>query len=144
VVHVVADVAGGTTAAVAGEAALSTVAGQGSGMLQAWFHRLHTVFTQRRVDWLTNLIREELLGNLPEQMQAAANLPSSPEYQDVTAAVNQLSELLQQVTGSQDAVNDNSKTSGVDAEPATADGAVEDNAALLSNQRNATQESTES
>ncbi|MGB4740036.1 MAG: GTPase domain-containing protein, partial [Fuerstiella sp.] len=71
-IHVFTDVAGGTVAAVAGDTALSGAAGTGSGMLQAWFHRLHSVFTQRRVDWLTNLIREELLGDLPEQMKSAA------------------------------------------------------------------------
>ena len=146
VVHVVADVAGGTTAAVAGEAALSTVAGQGSGMLQAWFHRLHTVFTQRRVDWLTNLIRNELLGNLPEQMQAAANLPTSPEYGDVVAAVDQLSVLLQQVTNSPEAPD---AAKGDLARPdakadttlgnVTAEHAVE----VTPNRSNATQESNE-
>ena len=147
VVHVVADVAGGTTAAVAGEAALSTVAGQGSGMLQAWFHRLHTVFTQRRVDWLTNLIREELLGNLPEQMQAAANLPSSSEYQDVTNAVNQLSELLEQVTETSESVhgaNADLMISDVNSDSVTDRISLEDNAEPLRSQRNATQESTES
>lgn len=133
VVHVVADVAGGTTAAVAGEAALSTVAGQGSGMLQAWFHRLHTVFTQHRVDWLTELIREELLGDMPEQMQAAANLSSSPEYRDVADAVDQLSELLQLLTKSPDsssAKNDNFTISAATA-------------ASIQTHNDATQESTE-
>ncbi|MCP4786723.1 MAG: hypothetical protein GY903_17500 [Fuerstiella sp.] len=147
VVHVVADVAGGTTAAVAGEAALSTVAGQGSGLLQAWFHRLHTVFTQRRVDWLTDLIREELLGNLPEQMQAAANLPSSSEYHDVTAAVDQLSVLLQQATDSPDArnmANADRTTPDANANSASGNVAAEHTAEPLPNPRNATQDSTES
>ena len=44
-VHVVADVAGGATAAIAGEAAVSKAAGSGAGMLQAWFHSLHSSFT---------------------------------------------------------------------------------------------------
>lgn len=45
VVHVFADVAGGATAAIAGEAAVSSAASSGTGMLQAWFHRLHSAFT---------------------------------------------------------------------------------------------------
>ncbi|MEZ6129061.1 MAG: GTPase domain-containing protein [Planctomycetaceae bacterium] len=94
VVHVVTDVAGGTAAAVAGDTALSSAAGTSSGMLQAWFHRLHSVFTERRVEWLTKLIRSELLGDLPEEMQAAAELPSSVEYQAVTSALSQLDALV--------------------------------------------------
>lgn len=97
VVHVVTDVAGGTVAAVAGDTAMSTAAGQGSGMLQAWFHRLHSVFTQRRVDWLTNLIREELLGDLPEKMQAAADLPHSPEFTAMSEALAKLETLVSQL-----------------------------------------------
>lgn len=133
VIHVVADVAGGTTAAVAGEAALSTVAGQGSGMLQAWFHRLHTVFTQLRVDWLTNLIREELLGNLPEQMQTAANLPSSPQYRDAADAVEHLSALLQLLTNSPGLLHAKSDEITIS----------ETNAAPIQTQNDVTQESTE-
>ncbi len=146
VVHVVADVAGGTTAAVAGEAALSTVAGQGSGMLQAWFHRLHTRFTQLRVDWLTNLIREELLGDMPEKMQTAANLPSSPEYREVTDAVDQLSALLQQLTNSPDSLTakkEDPTISKTDAAPTTGSAPNESTAAPIQTPRNATQESTE-
>lgn len=94
VIHVVTDVAGGTAAAVAGDTALSGAAGTGAGMLQAWFHRLHSVFTQRRVDWLTKLIRDELLGSLPEQMKAAAELPQSAEFMATAAALATLDKLV--------------------------------------------------
>ncbi|MEZ6125671.1 MAG: GTPase [Planctomycetaceae bacterium] len=94
VVHVVTDVAGGTVAAVAGDAAISGAAGAGSGLLQTWFHRLHSVFTERRVAWLTKLIRSELLGDLPEDMHSAANLTASDEYRTVTGAVSRLNELI--------------------------------------------------
>jgi len=94
VIHVVTDVAGGTVAAAAGDTALAGAAGTGAGMLQAWFHRLHSVFTKRRVDWLTQLIREELLGDLPAEMQAAAELPSSAEFQSVTATLAELDQLV--------------------------------------------------
>ena len=97
VIHVATDVAGGTVAAVAGDTAISAAAGTGSGLLQAWFHRLHSVFTQRRVDWLTQLIHTELLGNLPEQMQAAAALQSSPEFVAVNDAMKELRGLVEQL-----------------------------------------------
>lgn len=109
VVHVVTDVAGGTAAAVAGDTAISGAAGTGSGMLQAWFHRLHSVFTQRRVDWLTRLIREELLGTLPEDMKAAAELTKSEEYQSVTSAVAELENLVAKL-------GDDANSSGKDSD----------------------------
>lgn len=94
VVHVVADVAGGATAAVAGEAAVSGAAGTGVGMLQAWFHRLHGAFTSRRVEWLTQLIRDELLGTLPEEFQTAASLKQSDAFREVERILDELRLLL--------------------------------------------------
>lgn len=99
VVHVVTDVAGGTAAAVAGDTAIAGGTGAGSGMLQTWFHRLHSVFTERRVAWLTKLIRAELLGDLPEEMHAAADLPGSEEYKAVTSALHELETLLKSLNG---------------------------------------------
>ena len=97
VVHVVADVAGGTTAALAGEAAVSGAAGTGAGLLQAWFQQLHAAFTARRAEWLTQLIHSELLGTLPEELHAAARLIESDEYTQVIKLMNQLSEILRKM-----------------------------------------------
>lgn len=97
VVHVVTDVAGGTAAAVAGDAALSNAAGTSAGMLQAWFHRLHSVFTQRRVDWLTGLIREHLLGALSDEIHAAAAIQQSSEFEAVTNCMQRLREQLAEI-----------------------------------------------
>jgi hypothetical protein len=97
VVHVVTDVAGGTAAAVAGDAALSNAAGTSAGMLQAWFHRLHSVFTQRRVDWLTGLIREHLLGELSDEIHAAAAIQQSSEFDAVTSCMQRLREQLAEI-----------------------------------------------
>lgn len=97
VVHVVTDVAGGTAAAVAGETALSGAAATGSGMLQTWFHRLHSVFTQRRVDWLTGLIRQELMGDLPEKIKAAADLPNSEQFAEVSQSMAELQGFVNQL-----------------------------------------------
>ncbi|MCA9051747.1 MAG: hypothetical protein KDA89_23575, partial [Planctomycetaceae bacterium] len=97
VVHVVADVAAGTSAAVAGDAALAGAAGHGAGMLQAWFYKLHSAFTERRVAWLTQVIRDEVLGSLPEDFQAAANLTSSEEYHAVSETLRDLTGLMSAV-----------------------------------------------
>ena len=87
VVHVFADMAGGATAAIAGEAAVSSAAGSGTGMLQAWFHGLHSTFTARRAGWLTNLIHAEFLGSLPEELHAAADLAKSEAFVEVQKCV---------------------------------------------------------
>lgn len=89
-VHVFADVAGGATAAIAGEAAVSSAASSGTGMLQAWFHRLHSAFTARRAGWLTHLLHAELLGQLPEELNAAAELSRSDAYLEVQKSVTKL------------------------------------------------------
>ena len=94
VVHVFADVAGGATAAIAGEAAVSGAASSGTGMLQAWFHRMHSAFTARRASWLTQLVHTELLGALPEELNAAAGLTKSEAFIEVQKCVTKLEGLL--------------------------------------------------
>lgn len=89
-IHVMADVAGGTTAAIAGEAAVASAAGSGASLLQAWFHSLHSAFTARRAGWLTSLIHSELLGRLPEELKAAANLAHSEAFEAVRKCVAEL------------------------------------------------------
>ena len=128
VVHVVTDVAGGTAAAVAGDAAISGAASTSAGMLQAWFHRLHSVFTQRRVNWLTGLIRAHLLGTLPDDIKAAAELQKCEEYSRLHLALQELSAQVQQLgqgTGTNE--GDASSTTFDDeaAESAAADGESE-------------------
>ncbi len=90
VIHVVADVAGGATAAIAGEAAVAGAAGSGAGFLQAWFHELHTSFTTRRAAWLTTLIHSELLGGLPQELRAASELTKCDAFVDVQKCVTEL------------------------------------------------------
>ncbi len=95
VVHVVADIAGRATAAVAGEAAVGA-AGQGAGMLQAWFHQLNGRFTERRVNWLTGLIRSEMLGTLPEDLHRAAAITESAQWMRVAESLVRIEEMLQE------------------------------------------------
>jgi len=90
VIHVVADLAGGATAAIAGEAAVSTAAGSGAGMLQAWFHSLHATFTERRAAWLTTLIHNELLGGLPGELTSAASLARGSAFLEVQKCLTEL------------------------------------------------------
>jgi hypothetical protein len=80
IVHVVADVAGGTAAAFAGETVVSTAAGHGAGYLQARFQQLQGAFAARRVGWLVRLLKAHLLGTLPERLQKAAEIPQTEAF----------------------------------------------------------------
>jgi len=90
VVPIVADFAGGAAAAMAGETALTSAAGTGMGMLQARFQRLQEAFTARRVSWLAQLLKEHLLGTLPEDLHAAATVTGSEPFRLVEDCLRQL------------------------------------------------------
>ncbi len=90
VVPIFADFAGGAAAAVAGETAISSAAGTGMGLLQAKFQRLQTSFTTRRARWLAKLLKEHLLGTLPEDLRNAARLPESEPFRALESSLRQL------------------------------------------------------
>jgi hypothetical protein len=94
VVHVAGDVAGGTIAAAVGDAVISEGAATGAGYLEAKFRRLHLAFTSRRAAWLAGLLNSHLLGSLPAEIRAAAELPESEAYRDVDSLVEQLQNML--------------------------------------------------
>jgi len=96
IVPIVADVAGGTAAAVAGETAVTGTASRGTGYLQAKFHRLQEAFAAKRVGWLVALLKEHLLGDLPEQLHAAAELPRSEAFRQIGEGLKQLEGRLEQ------------------------------------------------
>jgi hypothetical protein len=94
VVHIVADLTGGAAAAVAGETVISGAAGQGAGYLQAKFQRVEAAFTARRVGWLAALLKEHLLGTLPDDLHHAAALPDSDVFRQFQTALGELSRQL--------------------------------------------------
>lgn len=89
-VQIVADFAGGAAAAMAGETAISSAAGTGMGMLQAKFQSLQASYTARRAGWLAKLLKDHLLGSLPEDLAAAAGVPGSESYRAVTECLRNL------------------------------------------------------
>ncbi len=96
-VHVAADVAGGAATAIAGEAAVSTAASSGAGWLQAWIHSLHTAFTTRRADWLTRLLHDHVLKDLPGQLKSATEVTTIESFRVVQEAVHTLEASLPSV-----------------------------------------------
>jgi hypothetical protein len=100
IVTVAGDVAGGTVAAAVGETVISGTAAQGAGLLEARFRRLHAAFTARRAAWLGQLLKEHVLGTLPEDLARAAQLPESAEWQRVDKVRCELERLVVQSAAS--------------------------------------------
>ncbi len=90
VVPIVADFAGGTATALAGETVITGAASQSAGLLQAKFQKLETAFTARRAGWLVQVLKADLLGSLPEEFQSAAHVPHSDEFKQVVSALDTL------------------------------------------------------
>ena len=85
----VLHVAGGTGAVVAGEAAL-TGTGATVRTIEAHFRQLHTAFMRVRAEWLAKFLKEQLLGDLQQELEFAASLSTSAPYQQVVSAIARL------------------------------------------------------
>ncbi len=85
--HLTADVVGGTVAASVGESVLSEGVSQGAGQLQMRLRKLHQRFAAVRAAWLAKLLKEHLLGTLPEDLQAASRMSTSAEFLAAANAV---------------------------------------------------------
>ncbi len=83
--HVAGDVVAGTAAATVGESAISATASSGAGYIQAKFHCLQEAFTAHRARWLATRLETELLGSLTTELQSAARVTRTPEFEQVTA-----------------------------------------------------------
>lgn len=94
VMHTAVDVLGGTAAAIAGEAAVTTAAESGAGVLQNWFCQLQAEFSLRRAAWLVERLQQSFLGDLPEQTRVAAGVVQSVEFRAVAEQLDQLRTLL--------------------------------------------------
>ncbi len=95
-IHVAGDIAGGTVAAAVGESVISEGASSGAGYLEAKFHKLHAAFTASRAAWLGGLLKEHVLGRLPEDMAEAAGIPDSESFAKVEALRKDLQGLVEQ------------------------------------------------
>ena len=94
--HVAIDTTGAAATTVAGEAVVETAGGV-LGQAKAWLLQLHTKFKAEREAWLLAKLREHLLGELLDELQAGANVPESSAFSEVEAAVTKLSNTLNQV-----------------------------------------------
>ena len=85
----VVHLAGGTGAVIAGETALTgTTAGLRA--VEANFRQLHVAFTTHRLEWLGRQLKDNLLGSLQDELQAAAAIPDSDAFNKVRRVVESL------------------------------------------------------
>ena len=94
VVPIVVDLAGGTTAAVAGEAVVTEAAGGGAGWMQAYFQNLQKLFQAQRAQWLGDFFRKELLGSFPQELSEASRVPDSQEFAAIAQEIQTLNKEL--------------------------------------------------
>lgn len=85
-------VAGGITAAV-GENWLSQTASTGAAWLEARFRRIHELFATRRAHWLAEFLQQNLLGTLPHDLQAAAQIPELKSFEQARSRLKELEAL---------------------------------------------------
>lgn len=90
VVHVAGEVTGGTVAAAVGDQAISGTAASGLGYIEAKFRKLHTTFTERRIQWLLEQMRTHLWGGLLDDLTTGSTVTQSSEYQAVKTLLTQL------------------------------------------------------
>lgn len=88
--HLTADVVGGTVAASVGESVISEGVSQGTSLLQLRLRMLHQRFASVRAAWLAKLLKDHLLGTLPEDLQAASRIALCPEFLDAANAVDRV------------------------------------------------------
>ena len=93
-VHVAGEVAGGTVAAAVGETAISGTTASSVGYLEARFRKLHVAFTAERAAWLATLLKDHLLGALPEELRAAAAIGDGPELCAARTALKEVEEAV--------------------------------------------------
>ena len=91
--HVAIDTTGAAATTVAGEAVVETAGGVLS-QAKAWLLQLHTKFKAEREAWLLAKLREHLLGELLDELQAGANVPESPAFIEVEAVIIELANTL--------------------------------------------------
>ncbi len=96
--HLTADVVGGTVAASVGESVIHEGVSQGTGLLQSHLRNLHQRFATRRATWLAELLKNHLLGTLPEELHAASRLSTSPEFMTTLNAVEDIHRMVKKLS----------------------------------------------
>lgn len=91
--HVAGEAVSGTVLTTVGDKVISQGAATGAGYLEAQFRRLHTRFAEQRANWLATQLRG-ILGSLPEELTAAAELPKSERFRQLNRLLAELKQFL--------------------------------------------------
>ncbi|MEK6257747.1 MAG: GTPase [Planctomycetota bacterium] len=96
--HVAVDTTGAAATTVGGELVVETAGGV-LGQAKAWLLQLHQKFKAERETWLVAQLREHLLGELLDELQAGANVPAAAAFGEVAAALGELTSQLNDSAG---------------------------------------------
>ena len=92
--HLLGDVAGGAATTVVGEKVLGKAGTEGFGRLQAQVQELHTKFVAGRIDWLTQQLHTHLLGEFPQEIEAAATITAGDAFREAEHALAELDKFV--------------------------------------------------
>ncbi|MBC8114408.1 MAG: 50S ribosome-binding GTPase [Candidatus Saccharimonas sp.] len=96
--HVAVDTTGAAATTVGGELVVETAGGV-LGQAKAWLLQLHQKFKAERETWLVAQLRDHLLGELLDELQAGANVPAAAAFGEVAAALGELTSQLNDSAG---------------------------------------------
>ena len=91
--HVAVDTTGAAATTVGGELVVEKAGGV-LGQAKAWLLQLHTKFKAERETWLVAKLKEYLLGELLDELQAGANVSAAAPFGEVEAIVAELAGCL--------------------------------------------------
>ncbi|MEZ5940463.1 MAG: GTPase [Planctomycetaceae bacterium] len=91
--HFTGEAVGATVLTTVGDKVISDGASTSVGYIEAQFRRLHTAFAQRRADWLAHEL-QIVMDSLPQELAAAAQLPSQSEFGNVSSQLHDLQSLI--------------------------------------------------
>ena len=91
--HVAVDTTGAAATTVGGELVVETAGGV-LGQAKAWLLQLHQKFKAEREAWLVAKLKEHLLGELLDELQAGACVPDAVAFGEVEAILGDLTSRL--------------------------------------------------
>ena len=91
-VNVAVDLVAGSAAVAVGDAVVTKGGGEFAASIVAWLRGIPRKFAQRRAAWLAERLKSRLLGTLPDELSAAADLPRSEAFREVRDCVRSLDE----------------------------------------------------
>ena len=88
--NVAAETTGGAVLTTVGDKLIGEGAGAAMSKLQEWYNNLHARFVEVRAGWLEGVLKERLLGDLPDRLRDAVAITKAPAYAAVAETAEEL------------------------------------------------------